>query len=127
MSSEVLQQRDLLVAERTDFLAKCGDKAEYCVVLPQWHYKQCADAADFKDTLNLRWQLAVTIVGPGIGEVDDALSTHEAGQQTPLSRPRRGSAQLRRSEAERKRVRNRLAAGGRWIRTSSSPREGLEF
>ena len=83
MSSEVLQQRDLLVAERTDFLAKCGDKAEYCVVLPQWHYKQCADAADFKDTLNLRWQLAVTIVGPGIGEVDDALSTHEAGQQTP--------------------------------------------
>ena len=42
MSSEVLQQRDLLVAERTDFLVKCGDKAEYCAVLPQWHYKQCA-------------------------------------------------------------------------------------
>jgi hypothetical protein len=81
----------LLVAERTDLLAKSGDKAEQRVPLAQWHRKQCADAPSLREALNPRQQARIRL---GVRNVDQWLATYEPGRQTPLGRPRRGGPQL---------------------------------
>ena len=35
---EILQERDLFVGKRADFLAICGDDAKHCTIFPQWHH-----------------------------------------------------------------------------------------
>src|SRR5207237_10414417 len=45
LRGEVLQQRELLVAERPDFLPVDMNRAEQNTVFPEGHYQQCANIA----------------------------------------------------------------------------------
>ena len=47
---EILQQRDLLVGERSDLLADCADETDQCIVLAQRHQENssCTRGLDRK-------------------------------------------------------------------------------
>jgi len=69
---EVLQQRNLLVRERADFLAVNQDESDNRVIFPQWHQKLGPGAAEIDQRASMR--LAVP-VGPFVGKIGNVYET----------------------------------------------------
>src|SRR6516162_4224273 len=74
LCGEVLEQRDLLVSEWTDFLAKCGNRAKHCTIFPKRYYQQRSRAAKLDEALiPFAFRHAVC---RDIGDVDKLAASH---------------------------------------------------
>ena len=80
---EVLQQRDLLVRERADFLAVDVRMPEQRIVLPQRHAKQRANAAEIHQCSRMRIARSVDPRLPQIGDMDNTLAAEHAAPSVP--------------------------------------------
>ncbi len=99
---EILQQRDLLVGERPDFLAIDRQTAEQSIFLKQRHNEKGTRAAELDRSDAQPVARPVGVGGPDIGNVDEAFPAQNAAE----SRLRAGLQRL----AREIRVRARHAA-----------------
>ena len=89
LGGEILQQSDLLVRERADFLAIGRDRAEHRIVFAKRHRDRATSFAQFEKRTE-RWiSSAVSLVGGNVDKMSDAFSGGNASEPAKWHRPER--------------------------------------
>src|SRR5262249_27642065 len=94
---EVLDQLNLLVGERTDFLAIDGNGADELIRLEHWHESQCVDAGELDCRDGQRMAVEIRLVFPQVSDLKWLSRPSNAAHWEYGSPPTRG--RQRRCEA----------------------------
>src|SRR5215471_14378465 len=94
LSSEILQQRDLFVRKRANFLAIDGHRAQYGIIFAQRDGKHASTAADIGKS-GSGGARSVTFALSNIGHVKNAFAFENSGQKAVTLRARADRPALR--------------------------------